>query len=96
MLSKFFKSSKGNNYDVVVMDYLTKWPEVFPTRNQTFITISRLLVEHIMPWHGVPGSEFLLDRGTAFLLKLTEEVYLLLKVRKTNTTAYHPQTDGSI
>ena len=90
---KFPKSSKGNKYAVVVMDYLTKWPEVFPTRDQTSITIARLLVEHIVPRHGVP-SEFLSDRGAAFSSKLMEELYLLLGVRKTNTTAYQPQTDG--
>ena len=30
---QFPKSSKGNKYAVVFMDYLTKWPEVFPTRD---------------------------------------------------------------
>ena len=92
---KFPKSNKGNKYAVVVMDYLTKWPEVFPTRDQTSITITRLLVEHIVSRHGVPG-ELLSDRGAAFLSKLMEEVYSLLGVRKTNTTAYHPQTDGLV
>ena len=48
-----------------------------------------------MPWHGVPGGELLSDRGAALLSKLTEEVYWLLNVRKTNTT-YHPQTDHLI
>ena len=32
---KFPKSQKGNQYTVVFMDYLTKWPEVFPTRDQS-------------------------------------------------------------
>ena len=66
------------------MDYLTKWPEIFPTRDQTFI-ISRLLVEHIVPRHGVPGGELLSDRGAAWLSKLIEEVYSLLKVHKTSS-----------
>ena len=92
---KFPTSSKGNKYAVVVMDYLTKWPEVFPTRDQTSITIARLLVEQIVPQHGVP-VELLSDRGTAFLSKLMEEVYSLLGIRKINTTAYHPQTDGLV
>ena len=46
---KFPKSQKGNQYTVVFMDYLTKWLEVwlevFPTLNQTSLTILRLLVE---------------------------------------------------
>ena len=48
-VTKFPKSQKGNQYTVVFMDYLTKWLEVwlevFPTLNQTSLTILRLLVE---------------------------------------------------
>jgi len=51
--------------------------EVFPARNQTSLTIARLLVEHIVPRHGVP-SQLLSNRGAAFLFKLMEEVYRLL------------------
>lgn len=58
----------GTDVVVVVMDYLTKWPEVFPITDQTSITIARLLVEHIVLWHGVP-VEILSDRGTAFFIK---------------------------
>ena len=90
---KFSKSSKGNKYVVVVVDYLTKWSEIFPTRDQTFITIARLLVEHTVPRHGVLG-ELLSDTTAVFLSKLMEEVYSLLGVRKTNITPYQPQTDG--
>ena len=66
MLSKFPKSSKGNKDAVVVINYLTKWPEVFPTRDQMSITIAQLLVEQIVPQHGVPG-ELLSDKGATFL-----------------------------
>ena len=89
---KFPKSQKGNQYAVVFMDYLTKWPEVFPTRDQTSLTIARLLVTHIVSCHGV----LLSDRGAAFLSKMMHEVYQLLGMRKLNTTAYHPQTDGGL
>ena len=39
---------KGHKYAVVFMDYLTKWPEVFPTKDQTAPTIAKLLVEEII------------------------------------------------
>ena len=92
---QFTSSSKGNKYAIVFMDYLTKWPEVFPAKNQNSLTIARLLVEHIIPRHGVP-TQLLSDRGTAFLSKLMVEVYKLLGLKKVNTTAYHPQTDGLV
>lgn len=92
---QFPASSKGNRYAIVFMDYLTKWPEVFPARNQNSLTIARLLVEHIIPRHGIP-RELLSDRGAAFLSKLMADVYKLLGLKKVNTTAYHPQTDGLV
>ena len=42
-------SRKRNKYTVVFIDYLTKWPEVYPTKDQSSLTIAKLLVEHIIP-----------------------------------------------
>ena len=92
---KFPCSSRGKKYSVVFIDYLTKWPEVFATSDQTSLTIAELLVEHIISRHGVP-SELLSDRGTTFLSKLMLDVYRLMGIWKSNTTAYHPQTDGLV
>ena len=92
---KFPCSSRGKRYAVVFIDYLTKWPEVFSTSDQTSLTIAELLVEHVISRHGVP-SGLLSDRGTAFLSKLMLNVYRLMGIRKSNTIAYHPQTDGLV
>ena len=89
------KSSRGYQYALVFMDYLTKWPEVFPARDQSALTIAKILVEHIVCRHGVP-AELLLDRGANFLSGLLHNVNTLLGIKKTNTTAYHPQTDGLV
>ena len=66
---KFPKSMKGNQYAIVFVDYLTKWPEVFATKGQSSLTIAKLLIEHVVSQHGVPG-ELLLDRGKSFLSNL--------------------------
>jgi len=92
---KFRKTSRGNQYAIVFIDYLTKWPEVFATPNQSSATVAQLLVEEVMSHHGVP-SEVLSDRVWAFLSGLVHEVELLLGFQKVNTTAYHPQTDGLV
>ena len=62
----------GNQYAVVFMDYLAKWPEVFPTPDQTTLTIAKLLVEQVISHHGVP-VELLSDRGSAFLSHLMKD-----------------------
>ena len=66
------------------MDYLTKWPEVFPVPDQSAATVARLLVEEIVSRHGVP-AEVLSDRGRAFLSGLMKEVGELLGFHKVNT-----------
>ena len=92
---KFPRSAKGNKYTVVFMDYLTKRPKVFATRDQTSLTIAELLVEKVISCHGVP-AKLLSDRGQAFLSKLMVDVYQLLGIEKANTTAYHLQTNGLV
>ena len=89
------KSRSGKKYAIVVMDYLTKWPEVFTTSKQDTLTIAKLLMEQVVPVHGVP-RELLSDRGGCFLSNLICELYRLLGIRKVNTTAYHPKTDGMV
>ena len=44
----FPKSYDGNQNTVVFMDYLTKWPEVFPASDQIALTIAKLLVEKVI------------------------------------------------
>ena len=92
---KFPRSASGNQYAIVFVDYLTKWPEVFATGDQTALTIANLFVREVVCRHGVP-SQLLSDRGAAFLSQLMAQVCEVLGVKKVNTTAYHPQTDGLV
>jgi transposase InsO family protein len=85
----------GNQYAIVFVDYLTKWPEVYAVPNQTADTIARLLVEQIVARHGVP-ERLLSDRGPNFLSSLVEKVCQLLGTSKINTSGYHPQCDGLV
>ena len=55
------------------MDYMTKWPEVFPAVDQSSATIARLLVDEIIGRHGVP-AQILSDQGKAFLSGLMKEL----------------------
>ena len=80
---------------VIFMDYLTKWPEAFPTQDQRAETIAGLFVEHIVCRHGIP-EQLLSDRGTNLLSSVVQGVCKLLGVDKLNTSGYHPQTDGLV
>ena len=51
---KLPKTRSGKQYAIVFVDFLTKWPEVFATSGQDTGIIAKLLVEKIIPAHGVP------------------------------------------
>ena len=89
------QTSNGNRYLVVFVEYLTKWVEAFPTQDQTSETIAKLLVDHIICRHGVP-RELLSDRGANLLSDLIQYICQITGMKKINTTAYHPQTDGLV
>ena len=85
----------GNQYAVLFMDYSTTWLEVFAVPDQTAETIARLLVEQVIPRHGVP--ELLLsDQGKNVLSLLIQEVCKLIGTKRINTSGYHPQCDGLV
>ena len=84
-----------SRYAVVFVDYLTKWPKVFAVPDHRAETIARVLVEHVICRHGVP-NELLSDRGADFLLELISKVCKLTNMKKVNTSAYHPQSDGMV
>ncbi len=82
---------QGNRYVLVFLDYLTKWVEAYPLRDQTSETVARVLVDGVICRHGVPRG--LLSDGSEFSVK---DICRMMEMHKINTMAYHPQTDGLV
>jgi hypothetical protein len=59
-------TNSGNKYVIVFTDYLTKWVEAFPLRDQTAESIARIFINEIVSRHSAP-RELLSDRGTNFM-----------------------------
>ncbi|CAK1577916.1 unnamed protein product [Parnassius mnemosyne] len=92
----FPESESGNKYFMGVMNYFTKWPEVFAIPNQETSTVADKLVHEVFYGFGAP-LEIHSDQGRNF----ESQIFLLLynKVmgaHKTRTTSYHPQSDGMV
>ena len=88
-------TERGFSYVLVITEFLTKWCEAFPINSIDAATIARIIVDEIFTRHGAPRT-LLTDRGSNFLSSLMKEVCHLLNIKKLNTTAYHPQTDGLV
>lgn len=91
----FPASDSGNKYILVVMDYFTKWPEVFAIPNQEAVTIAEKLVNEVFCRFGVP-LEIHSDQGRNFESAVFQETCRIMGLHKTRTTAYHPQSDGMV
>ena len=88
-------TKSGNRHVVVFQDFLTKWPLVYPVKDQRAITIAKLLVQEVIPTFGVPEA-VLSDHGTNLLSHLVLDLCRMMGIQKFNTTAYHPQCDGMV
>ena len=88
-------TAEGNRYVIVFQDFFTKWPMVYPTRDQKAKRIAELLVNEIVPMFGVPEA-LLSDRGANLLSCLMQDVCKLLGIKKLNTTAHHPRCNRMV
>ncbi|KAM9984520.1 hypothetical protein ACTFIZ_007509 [Dictyostelium cf. discoideum] len=88
-------SIAGNKYIIVFSDYVTKWVEAVATPDCTAETTAIHYSNLIISRHGCP-KRLLSDCGTSFLNKVISNVNEVFKVKKVNTSPYHPQTDGLV
>ncbi|KAG5886025.1 hypothetical protein JTB14_023666 [Gonioctena quinquepunctata] len=88
-------SDHGNKYILVAMDYFSKWAEAYALPNQEAITVADVLVKEWICRFGIPNGAALGSRQN-FESNLFQEICLLLNIRKTRTTALHPQSDGMV
>lgn len=86
------KTSRGNQYIVVIFDYFTKWTEAYALRNHKAKTIAKKIVEEFISRLGAPYS-ILSDQGRDCESHVFEEMNALFGSKKQRTTAYHPQCD---
>ncbi|XP_011631100.1 uncharacterized protein K02A2.6-like [Pogonomyrmex barbatus] len=88
-------SSLGNKYLLIVVDCFTKWVEAFPLKNMRATTVAEIFVNQVVSRYGVP-LELYIDQGRSFESQLFQELMRILGIRKTRTTALHPQSDGQV
>ena len=87
-------NSKGNRYILEIQYYFTKWLEAFPMANQRAETIVGMLAIHFCRF-GIP-QELHSDQGRNFESILVSTLFNAFVIKKTRTSAYHPQADGLV
>ena len=92
--SGYIGSTGINRYILVVQDYFTKWADARPIPDQTAVRITRELV-HIFAGYGIPEIIHS-DQGRNFESTIFQQTMAAFGVKKSRTTAYHPQGDGMV
>uniref|UniRef100_A0A671M2X0 Gypsy retrotransposon integrase-like protein 1 n=1 Tax=Sinocyclocheilus anshuiensis TaxID=1608454 RepID=A0A671M2X0_9TELE len=91
LMGPFPRNTKQHEYLLVVVDYCSKWVEMFPMRTAKAHKVARVLVEEIFTHWGTPAY-LVSDRGAQFTSRLLTLVCQQWGVVQKLTTAYHPQT----
>lgn len=88
------RTQQGNKYILVVCDYGTKYPEAIPLKTIDAEIVANALID-IFSRTGIP-REILSDQGSNFMSALMKQLCSLLKIKKLNTSPYHPQANGLV
>ena len=85
------RTSSGNQYVLVVMDYATHYPKAYPLRTCETHKVAEKLID-LFSRHGIP-QEILTNQGAQFTSMLLRCLYELLGVQSITTSPYHLQTE---
>ena len=84
-----------SKYILTSQDDLSKFSEAIPLHSSDADSVAKALVTSFICKHGTPQT-ILTDQEANFLSKLFKEIYKLFKIKKLQTTAYHPQSNVAL
>ena len=87
--------SKGFTYLLTCVDQFTRWPEAIPLTNITAESVAQAFLLGWVSRFGVPAT-IVTDRGRQFESQLWSSLMSLLGSKRSRSTAYHPQTNGTV
>ena len=88
-------TDNGNAYILTIQDLLTKYSVAVPLKEATSLTIADAFTKNFICIYGAPQA-ILTDQGSNFLTSLMRNLARKFHIKQYHTTAYHPQSNGSI
>ena len=89
------KTKNGHEYILTMQDQLSKYCIAVPLKDTLATTIADSFVKRFICTFGTPRV-IITDQGQNFLSKLMTRVAKRFKIKKIRTTAFHPQSNGSL
>ena len=95
LMGPFDYGDSRNRYIVVLQDYFTKWVVAEPIRSKETVGIADVIYTKWITQYGCP-YELHSDQGGEFTFELMKDLCAILRIQKTVTSVYHPQSDGMV
>ena len=92
IMGPFPITQRQKQFLLVVVDYFTRWVEIFPLRTTTANVIANVITNEVFCRYGMP-TFILSDNGPQFIAELFAETCRTLGIRQKFTATYHPQTN---
>lgn len=89
------ETQSGNKYILTFQDELSKFLAAVPIPKQDAETVAKAFVTHVILKVGTP-EKLLTDQGSNFLSDVFKNTCKLLRIKKLQTTAFHPESNGSL
>ncbi|UYV75503.1 hypothetical protein LAZ67_13000420 [Cordylochernes scorpioides] len=94
IVGPFIDSEIGFRFAITLIDYTSKWPEVFCTNKTTSKVIINFL-EDVFSREGFP-REIVTDNGTPFISEEFEDFLRSNGIKHIRTANYHPACNGEV
>jgi hypothetical protein len=78
---------------LVVVDRFTKMSHLIPIKKKDSSTVARAYLQNVWKYHGFP-EHVMTDTDSTFTGSFFTDLYNYLGLKRSMSTAYHPQTDG--
>ena len=85
--------SSGYKNILVVVDHFTKMAHFIPIRKREAVEVAKAYLNGVWKYHGI-AEDIVSDRDPTFTGKYIANLYEYLGIKRSMSTAYHPQTDG--
>lgn len=88
-------TSRNNSYILTIQDLLTKYSIATPMETADSFSIADAFIKDFVCIYGAPRA-LLTDQAPTFFTSLMKAIANYFKIKQCRTTAYHPQSNGSI
>ena len=86
-------SKGGHQHILVITDFFTRYAVSVPIQNLSAITTAKAFINNFVVHYGIP-QRIHSDQGGAFESRVVKELCNLLGIKKSRTTAFHPEGNG--